>query len=81
MRIGIDIDDVITDTSITMKDYIIKHDKNGEIIAHIEEIMRGDPSTPNVEKFCIDNYIKIFKTVKLKENASEVMRSIIKQRS
>ena len=31
MRIGIDIDDVITDTSKAMEKYILKYDKNGEI--------------------------------------------------
>lgn len=75
MRIGIDIDDVITDTSFAMKDYVIKYDKNGEIQAHMVDVMRGDPSTPSVYKFCLDNYLKIFKIAKVKENASEVIRS------
>ena len=30
MRIGIDIDDVITDTSKEVEKYILKYDKNGE---------------------------------------------------
>lgn len=74
MRIGIDIDDVITDTSLAMKDYVIKYDKDGEIQEHMVDVMRGDPSTPNVYKFCLDNYLKIFKATKVKENASEVIR-------
>lgn len=75
MRIGIDIDDVITDTSAAMKDFVLKYDKDGEIQAHMVDVMRGDPSTPNVYKFCLDNYLKIFKTTKVKENASEVIRT------
>lgn len=41
MRIGIDIDDVMTNTSEAMREYIEKYDKNGEISDHMEEVMRG----------------------------------------
>jgi len=65
MRIGIDIDDVITDTSLSMKEYIVKYDKNGEITSHIEEVMRGEMPTPLIKKFFEDNCVNIFKNAKM----------------
>lgn len=73
MRIGIDIDDVITDTSFAMKDYVIKYDKDGEIQAHMVDVMRGDPSTPSVYKFCLDNYLKIFSEAVHNENIKSIL--------
>lgn len=77
MRIGIDIDDVITDTSLTMKDYIEKYDKNGEILEHVEEVIRGDMPTPGIKKFFADNSIKIFGSVKLKIDVSRVTKNFL----
>ncbi len=74
MRIGIDIDDVITDTSSSMKNYILKYDKTGEVIKYIEDVMRGDAPTPNVEKFFIDNILNVFRNARLKENSSKVIQ-------
>ena len=42
MRIGIDIDDVITDTSLSMKEYINKYDKTGDVSKYMVEGMRGE---------------------------------------
>jgi len=77
MRIGIDIDDVITDTSLSMKEYIVKYDKNGEITSHIEEVMRGEMPTPLIKKFFEDNCVNIFKNAKTKENASKVIEKLL----
>jgi uncharacterized HAD superfamily protein len=79
MKIGIDIDDVITDTSSTMKDYILKQDTNGEITSHIEEIMRGDANTPAIEQFFKDNILYIFKNAIVKENASAVIQRLLEK--
>lgn len=76
MRIGFDIDDVITDTSSSMKEYIIKYDTNGELTKNIEDIMRGDASTPFIEKFFIDNFLHIAGNAKIKENASKVINNL-----
>lgn len=76
MRIGFDIDDVITDTSGSMKEYIIKYDKNGELMANIEDIMRGDASTPFIEKFFMEHFLEIVRNAKVKENAAEIIKKL-----
>ena len=74
MRRGIDIDDVITNTSEAMKDYIMKYDKNGDISNHMEDVMRGDMTNPIIKKFFEENSAKIFTDAKMKENANEVIQ-------
>lgn len=76
MRIGFDIDDVITDTSGSMKEYIIKYDENGELMANIEDIMRGDASTPFIENFFVEHFLEIAKNAKIKENAVRVIKKL-----
>ena len=41
MRIGIDVDDVITNTSESAKVYIDKNDNNGDLKNYMEEIGRA----------------------------------------
>lgn len=77
MRIGIDIDDVITDTSLSMKKYTNKYDINGDISNHLEEVMRGEMPTQNIEKFFEEYSSKIYKEVKVKSNASEVIQRLL----
>lgn len=74
MRIGIDVDDVITNTSEEMKDYIMKYDKNGDISNHMEDVMRGDMTNPIIKKFFEENSAEIFSNAKMKENANEVIQ-------
>ena len=76
MRIGIDIDDVLVDTSKVMKEYIYKLDNNGDILNHMEEIMRGEIPNDIVSRFIDNNIIDILDNVKLKENAKEVLNRI-----
>ena len=76
MKIGFDIDDVITDTSSSMKDYVMKYDENGELKANMEDIMRGDASTPFIEKFFVDHFLSIAKSAKIKEHAYEVIQDL-----
>ncbi len=76
MRIGFDIDDVITDTSASMKEYIIKYDENGELMANIEDIMRGDASTPFIENFFINHFLEIARNAKIKNNAVRVIKKL-----
>ncbi len=77
MRIGIDIDDVITDTSLSMKKYIDKYDDNSDIHNYIEEVMRGEMPTEEIKEFFKENSINIFKNAKVKINASEVMQELL----
>lgn len=76
MKIGFDIDDVITDTSASMKEYIIKYDTNGELTKNIEDIMRGDASTPFIENFFIDHFLDIAGNAGIKENACKVINDL-----
>lgn len=76
MRIGFDIDDVIVDTSASMKEYIIRYDKNGELMANIEDIMRGDASTPFIENFFVEHFLEIAKNAKVKENATKIIKKL-----
>ena len=59
MKIGIDIDDVITDTSMAMKKYIDKYDNNSDIHTHIEEVMRGEMSIQEIKDFFTENGVRI----------------------
>lgn len=77
MRIGIDIDDVITDTSSSIRKYIDKSDNKSNIYEHIEEVMRGEMPTQEIKNFYRDNSINIFRDAKVKENASLVIQKLI----
>ena len=60
MKIGIDIDDVITDTSKSIQNYIEQYDENGEISNYMEDVMRGDMTNPTIKRFFADNCVAIF---------------------
>lgn len=77
MKIGIDIDDVITNTSEKIKEYLYKYEKSGDGIKHIVEVMRGESPTQNIKNFFNEYMSKIFSCVTIKENAKEVIDSLI----
>ena len=77
MRIGIDIDDVITDTSSSIRKYIDKSENKSHIYNHIEEVMRGEMPTQEIKNFYKDNSINIFRDAEVKENASNVIKKLI----
>lgn len=81
MRIGIDIDDVITNTSETMEEYIMKHENSKKIKEHMVEIMKGNPSEPEIVQFCTENYIKVFKETTVKQDASEVIKRLLNKQN
>jgi uncharacterized HAD superfamily protein len=79
MRIGIDIDDVVTNTSETIMQSMMNESNNETLKilqAHMKEIMKGNISDPEVLAFCSENYVKVYQMVKLKENAKEVMQRL-----
>lgn len=78
MKIGIDIDDVLVDTSKLIRDHITKLDNNGDIINHMEEIMRGDIPNEIISKFIDNNILQIMNSVKIKDNAKEVLERLKK---
>ena len=73
MRIGIDIDDVITDTSSLVIEYINKYDDSGKLHECIEDVMRGDNPTPLIKSFYQKHSGNIFKNVKLKDAADKTI--------
>ena len=76
MKLGIDIDDVLTDTSNEIYKYILEYDKNEEIIPYLVEIMRGE--IPEIAKdFLNKNTLKIFSTVKVKENVQNIINKLL----
>lgn len=77
MRIGIDIDDVITNTSEKIEEFVMKYKNSEKLKKHMTEIMKGNPSEPEVVEFCIENYLKVFKKVKIKENASKSIQNLL----
>lgn len=79
MRIGIDIDDVITDTSSSIRKYIDKSNNKSDIYNHIEEVMRGEMPTQEIKNFYKDNSINIFRDAKVKEDASSVIKNLMNQ--
>ena len=60
MRIGIDIDDVITNSSELIEEYVMKDKNSKKLQEHMKEIMKGNLSEPEVISFCMDNYLKVF---------------------
>ncbi len=77
MRIGIDIDDVITDTSSSIRKYIDKSNNKGHIYNHIEEVMRGEMPTQEIKNFYKDNSINIFRDAIVKKDASGVIKNLM----
>ncbi len=80
MRLGIDIDDVVTNTSDTIIESMLKESNNEtlkRLQLHMKEIMKGNISDPEVLAFCSENYVKVYRKVKMKENAREVMQRLL----
>ena len=79
MKIGIDIDDVITDTSKSIQNYIEQYDENGEISNYMEDVMRGDMTNPTIKRFFADNCVAIFSNAQMKENANTIMQKLLEE--
>jgi len=77
MRIGIDIDDVITNTYQSIINNIEKYDKNNELSNYMEDIMRGDNSNPIVKRFFDENCTTFFSNAKMKDNANKVIKRLL----
>lgn len=78
MKLGIDIDDVLVDTSKLMLDYIKSINNNEDILNHMEEIMRGEIPDNIVSKFINSNIANILDNVQLKPNAKKVLEKLEK---
>jgi len=81
MKIGIDIDDTITETSEYLKVLISKYDKeyNYELSSSIEKIMRGILDTPKLQKFYHDHAVELIRGVKLKDDVKDTIDYLIQE--
>lgn len=77
MRIGIDIDDVITNTSDLFKEYVYKYGSSffgpNEIEENLKHIMRGNLVTDKIKQFVLKYAEEIVKNVTLKDDVVEVI--------
>jgi len=80
MRIGIDIDDVITDTETIAMEYVNKHEHefcdNHEISTNLAFMFRGIIKNDAMKKFAEKYYRKIWQEVKLEENVKVVIDNL-----
>lgn len=77
MRIGIDIDDVITDTSSKLIEFINTYDKNNQMKDYLVEILRGEVPTLEIQEVIYNNSLEIFGKVDVKPNVSKVINGFI----
>ena len=77
MKIGIDIDDTITESGKVIKEFCYKYDKdysdNNLLINSINDIMRGFLKDDIVKQFFNDHCVEICNTIELKDNVKEVI--------
>ena len=81
MRLGIDIDDVVTNTSEAIMKSMIKESNNETLKTlqvHMKEIMKGNISDPEVLEFCSENYVKVYQSSKNKRKCKRSNTTIIK---
>lgn len=76
MRIGIDIDDVITDTSSKLIEFIGTYDKSSHMSDYLVEILRGEIPTLEIKEAIYNNSLEMFEKVEVKSNASKVINSL-----
>lgn len=76
MRIGIDIDDVVTNTSEIIEEFIDAESNSQELKKHIKSIMKGNPSDPEIVSFCKKIYLEAFRKAKAKDNVSRVIKDL-----
>lgn len=77
MNIGIDIDDVITNTSGMFKEYFEKYGKEyfeeSEMEDNLKYIMRGNFVNDKIKKFMLRYITEMLEKVAIKENVIEVL--------
>jgi uncharacterized HAD superfamily protein len=78
MKIGVDIDDVISNTSQIAANHI-KRQKLDISNTEMQNLMRGEPTTPLTKKFLADNNLEIIKNVKLLPNTREAIDKLRQQ--
>ena len=77
MILGIDIDDVVTESSLSMVAHAKIHEteicQKGDILDHLPDVMRGEFPTPEVKIYLNKFMADIMDAAVVKENAVEVL--------
>lgn len=80
MILGIDIDDVVTESSLSLVAHAKIHEteicQKGDILDHLMEVMRGEFPTPEVKVYLHRFMADIMAAAEVKENAVEVLRRL-----
>ncbi len=80
MKIGIDIDDVLTDTSKVIVEFFKKYETSGDGMKHIVEIMKGELPTENIKKFYNLYINQMLREANLKDKyAAEVINRLFSE--
>ena len=80
MKIGIDIDDVLTDTSKVIVEFFKKYETSGDGMKHIVEIMKGELPTENIKKFYNLYINQMLRKANLKDKyAAEVINGLFSE--
>ena len=82
MRIGIDIDDTMTDSTKTVRKYLIKYDSyysnNHKLINGLNDIIRGTLIDDEIKAFYRDHSREIGNEIELRDNVKEVIDKLRK---
>lgn len=77
MILGIDIDDVVTESSLSMVAHAKVHEteicKKGDILDHLSEVMRGEFPTPEVKVYLNHFMADIMDAAVVKDHAVDVL--------
>lgn len=76
MKIGIDIDDVITATSSSIMKFIENHRYKDNVLNEINLIMHGDPTSEETLKFFKENLDELYNGLELNNNAKEIITKL-----
>lgn len=80
MILGIDIDDVVTESSLALIAHAKVHEteicERGDILDHLPEVMRGGIPFPSVETYLHRFMADIMAAAAVKENAVEVLHRL-----
>lgn len=78
--IGIDIDDTITNTSGSIKDYVIKHsdefEDSNQLFSDCHHILAGHKISNDTRNFLDNIFPDLIENVALRENALDVMNNL-----
>ena len=76
MKIGIDIDDVITATSSSIMKFIENHKYKDNVLNEIYLVMHGDTTSEETLKFFKENLNELYNNLELNNNAKEVITKL-----